>query len=83
MGLVRISRYGHVDCDADGCLEWRQLTEPMKLDAALAEIVRAGWLVVWTDSGPRTYCQGCRVPFAIEVLKDIDGLQIVSRSDPE
>ena len=58
MGLVKGDCYTHVDCDIDGCPEWRRLSEPKPLGKAIVEIMAAGWLVVYVDGEYKTFCQG-------------------------
>jgi len=72
MGLVKSNHYAHVDCDAEGCQNWRRLSEPQLFPDALAEIVKAGWLALGTESGLYIYCQGCKITFAAHVMQDND-----------
>ena len=64
--------YKHVDCDTEGCPEWRRLdaTGPLLFHNAVAEVVKAGWLVFYTDAGLRTLCQGCTLKRVADSITD-------------
>jgi len=75
MGLVKSNHYASVECDAEGCQEWRRLSGPTLYPDALAEIIHAGWFVAWTRTGLRTFCQGCLAAFVQETPNAREGIQ--------